>query len=190
MAPNGNVLVDTSWVGTGQMEVKTGADAPHFVAPVEITDVPLAATGATVRRGTEDILDLTSFDITIDIGPNAPDVIAPPSNPYAPDVFAGSVTIAMNITALRKDLLNVIDFIDETPLSLHVTFAQEGDEPQDFVSLFVPNFTLGSVDKSALSKAGGPRTVTMAVPAALVGIDSRGGAFDATMITIHTSTAA
>jgi hypothetical protein len=189
--PDGNVMVDTNWIGTGQMDTKTGADAPYFTDPDEITDEPLSATGATVSLNGEDMLDLTSADITIDIQANAPSVVAPPSNPYAPDVFAGSVLISMNLTALRKDVAAVADFIDETQMSLHMMFARDGDDPDsDFLSIFVPNFTLGSVDKSALSKQGGPRTITMAVPSALVGIDKRGGAFDPTMITIQSTASA
>jgi hypothetical protein len=189
--PNGNIMVDTAWTGTGRMETKTGADAPVFTNPTELTDEPLSATGATVSLGGEDMLDLTSADLTIDIQPNAPDVVAPPSNPYAPDVFTGSVLVSLNLTALRKDVAAVADFISEEQLSLHMMFARDGDDPDsDFLSIYVPNFTLGSVDKSALSKQGGPRTITMAVPTALVGIDKRGGAFDPTMITIQSTAAA
>ena len=42
---------------------------------------------------------------------------------------------------------------------------------------------------SALAKPGGPRTQTVSVPSALVGIDERGGAFDATMVKFQVSNA-
>jgi hypothetical protein len=51
----------------------------------------------------------------------------------------------------------------------------------------VPNFTLGGVDPSALSKQGGGRTQTISIPQALVGIDNTGTGYDATMIKFQTT---
>lgn len=187
MAPNGLFMVDTTWVGTGQFETLEGVEAPHFTAPDMTTGVPLAALEATVRKGDVDLVDLTAFDITIDITPSAPDVIAAR---YSPAVFTGSMAVSLNMTTLRKDLQDVADFIDEEPLSLHVLLVEPEGDPKDFVSIFVPNFTLGSVDKSALAKQGGGRTQAMTVPAALVGKDDRGGAYDATMVKFQVSNAA
>jgi hypothetical protein len=52
----------------------------------------------------------------------------------------------------------------------------------------VPDFTLGSVDPSAFTKQGGPRTESIAIPAGLVGVatDTANG-FDPTMISFQTS---
>jgi hypothetical protein len=187
MQPNGHVLLNTSWVGTGQFEVLATGSSPHFSAPTTATGVPLAVVEASVRLGTGDLLDLTSFDITVDNQAVAPDVIS--SSPYAPDVFSGSEMVTMNLTMLRKDLQAVSDFIDETPLSLHVLLQENETAPASFVSIYVPNFTLGSATKSALAKQGGPRTVTIAVPAALVGIDNTGAGYSATAVKIQVSNA-
>ena len=187
MQPNGLVLLDSSWVGTGQFEALVSGSSPHFSSPTTSTGVPLAVVEASVRMGTTDLLDLTSFDITVDTQAQSPDVIS--SNPYAPDIFHGSEMVTMNLSMLRKDLQAVSDFIDETPLSLHVLCQENEAAPASFFSLYVPNFTLGSVDKSALAKAGGPRTVTISVPAALVGIDNTGSGYDATAVKIQVSNA-
>jgi hypothetical protein len=88
----------------------------------------------------------------------------------------------MNLTALRKSLTYLSDFVAETVYSLHVLAVENESEPKDFLSIYVPNFTLGGDTRSALSKAGGPMTETIAIPAALVGKDTTGGAFDPTMI--------
>lgn len=186
MQPNGIMMVDTTWVGSGVFETKSAGEAPHFTSPVVTTSHAMSALEASVRFGSTDALDLTAFDLTIDITPSAPDVIA---SKVAPAVFTGSMQVSLNLTSLRSDLLDVADFLDETQLSLHVLCVEPETEPKDFVSLHVPNFTLGGVDKSALAKQGGGRTQSMAVPAALVGKDERGGAFDATMIKIQTSNA-
>ncbi|RUU29764.1 phage tail tube protein [Mesorhizobium sp. M6A.T.Ce.TU.016.01.1.1] len=187
MAPNGLLTLDTSWVGTGQFEALASGSSPMFTSPVTSTGVPLAVVEAKLRLGTTDLLDLTSFDITVDIQPSAPDVIS--SSPYAPDVFNGSEMVTMNLSILRKDLLSVADFIDETPLSLHVLAEENESAPKDFFSLFVGNFTLGSVDKSALAKAGGPRTQSISVPPALVGVDATGAGHDASQVKLQISNA-
>jgi hypothetical protein len=184
MAPNGLVTVTPTWVGNGQFTTVTGASAPSFTSPTVPTGVPLAVVDAALALNGTDFVDLTAFDITMDITPNAPDVAA---SRYAPDVFTGQMAVSMSISALRADLQRVADFSAETVCSLQMFCVENEAEPKDFFSLYVPNFTLGSVDKSALSKAGGPRTQTMAVPTALVGIDNTGGAFDSTMVKIIVS---
>jgi hypothetical protein len=186
MQPNGIFMIEPSWVGTGQFQTVTGASAPFFTTPTTPTGTPLAALEATVRYGSTDLLDLTAFDMTIDITPSSPDVVAAR---YSPAVFTGSMAVSMNLTTLRPDLLDVANYLNETQLSLHVLLVEPESEPKDFISIYVPNFTLGSVDKSALAKAGGGRTQTLAVPAALVGKDERGGAYDATMVKVQVSNA-
>jgi len=185
MSPDGIITIETTWTGTGQMEPKTGVDAPHFTSPTLTTTEVLSVTDATVRFGASDLVDLSAFEITIAIDLTPPPVIANVS----PDVMAGSVMVSGSITTLRQDLLDVTDFINETQLSLHVLAAEPDAAPEDFISLFVPNFTLGGVDKSALSKSGGARTQKLDIPKELVGVDERGGAYDSTMIKFQRSNA-
>lgn len=187
MQPNGLIQIGTSWAGTGQFEAKPTGTSPHFTSPTTSTGDPLAVLEATVRLGSGDLLDLTSFDITINNQAMSPDVIS--SSPYAPDVFTGSEIVSMNLSMLRKDLLGVADFIAETPLTLHLLATENEAAPESFFSIFVPNFTYGTVDKSALAKAGGPRTESRSIPPDLIGIDNLGGAFDATQVKIQISNA-
>lgn len=180
MQPNSLMNLDTSWMGTGQGEVKASGSSPHFTTPTTPTGSPMCVVEATIRMGGIDLVDLTSFDITINNQAMAPDVIAPPTTPYAPAVFTGTELVTMNLTALRKDLVLMAGFLAETQYSLHILATENETEPKSFVSIFVPNFTLGTVNKSALTKQGGPRTQTIAISSDLVGIDNTGGAFDAT----------
>lgn len=184
---DGVLQTEINWTGSGRFETVSSGSAPLFTSPTEPSGLSLAAVEATLRVGTTDILDLTSFDITIDLQANAPVVTGP--SKYAPDVFLGTQMVSMNMTALRKDVLDVADFLAENQLSLSLYARENETAPEDFFSLFVPNFTYGGVDKSALSKQGGSRTVTRSVPNALIGIDSRGGAFDASQIKIQVSNA-
>lgn len=189
MQPNGQLTLDTSWVGTGRFDALATAASPHFTAPVTPTGDPLAVVEAVIRMGGVDIAELTSFDLSVDIQGMSPDTFGAGSA-YGVDVFTGSELVTLNLTMLRKDLLSVADFIDENPLSLHILAQENAAAPARFISFHIPNFSLGSVDKSALAKAGGPRTQTITVPPALVGIDNRGGAYDATQIKIQVSNAA
>lgn len=184
-APDSLVNWTLGVLGTGKFSTATGASAPSLTTPTQTTAVPMAATEMTLRLGSADVVDITAFDLSLDLQPSAPPVIGV----YAPDVFQGSLMVSMNLTFLRQDLLKVADFLAETQQSAHILITENEVEPKDFLSIYVPNFTLGSVDKSALAKAGGPRTQTVAVPAALVGVDDRGGAFDPTMIKFQVSNA-
>lgn len=187
MAPNGLLMADPGGIGTGQFAVKTTGTSPFFTTPTATTAVPMSVVDATIRLNGADLVSLTSLDLTVDIGPSAPDVFGSGSIKYAPDVFTGQMGVNMNLGMLRPDLAILSDFVAETVYSLHILAVENESEPKDFLSIYVPNFTLGGVDPSALSKQGGGRTQTISVPQALVGIDNTGTGFDATMIKFQTS---
>ncbi len=187
MAPDGNLDTEFSFTGTGEMEAVATGSAPHFTSPTDPTSNSLAASEAVLRLGSTDFLDLMAFDISFDLQPVAPAVIN--KTGISPDVFLGTFMPSLNITLLRKDLQPLADLDAETQLSLHLLAEENEAEPADFFSLVVPNFSLGGVAKSAMQKGGGARTVQLSVPAALIGKDERGGAFDATTVKIQVSNA-
>lgn len=187
MQPNGILTADPGGTGTGKFDALAAASSPLLTTPTESTASPFAVVDATIRIGSVDVVDLTSFDLTMDISPTAPDVFGSGAQKYSPDVFTGQMAVSLNFTALRKDLQFIQDFAAETVYSLHVLAVENESEPKDFFSIFVPNFTLGGVQKSALSKQGGGRTHTVSVPAALVGKDNAGVGYDPTMIKLQSS---
>jgi hypothetical protein len=138
---------------------------------------------ATIRFGGVDLVELTSFDLTMSIGPTAPATFGSGAQKFSPDVFSAPLQVSIHLTALRKDLARLADFIGETRCTLHILAVDNTAEPKDFLSIAVPNFTLGSVDPSAFTKQGGPRPQTISIPAALVGqaTDAANG-FDSAMI--------
>lgn len=184
---DGLLECEYGWTGTGALDVMEGASAPHFTDPIDPTNVSLAASEAVLRFGSGDEMDLTAFDLTMDLQPAAPSTVNPTG--LAPDVFLGTLQVSMNLTILRKDLQALADLEAETVLSLHLLASENETAPADFFSLVVPNFTIGSAAKSALTQAGGARTVTIGVPVALVGKDTRGGAYDLTTCKIQVSNA-
>lgn len=188
MAPDGNLDCEFGWTGTGAMQVMKDGTAPHFTSPTDPTSLTLVATDAVIRLGTDDLLDLTSFDFTMDLQPAAPNTIR--KDGLAPDVFLGTLQASMNMTMLLADLEMLAAFEEETQLSLHLVASENEVSPADFVALSISNFTLGSFAKSALTKASGARTATISIPPDLVGKDMRGGAFDQTTIKLQVSNAA
>jgi hypothetical protein len=189
MATDGIIMFDAGWWGTGQFTTLSGASAPLFTSPTENTATAMSVVDATIRLGSTDLVELSSFDLTFDISANAPSVFGSGAIKYSPDVFTGQMGINMNLTMLRKDLSYVANHINEDVLSLHILAVENEAEPKDFISFYVPNFTLGDVAKSALSKTGGGMTQTLQIPVALVGKDDTGGAYDATMLKIQVSNA-
>jgi hypothetical protein len=184
IAPGGLITSDIAFTGTGLFQTATGASAPTFTTPTESVGLPLSSVDAVLRYGSADFADLTSWDLTIEIGGVAPEVVG---SVISPDVFTGQMAVSMNFTTLRQDYARMIEFLNETPAAFHVVMAENDAEPKDFMSIYVPNLTLGGIDKSPLSREAGPRTQSITVPAGLIGKDTSGGAFDATMVKLQVS---
>lgn len=182
MAPDGMVGFDPAWVGTGAFAAASGAAV--LTSPTLITNPPMAAIDATLRLGGVDVADITSLDITLDNGAVAPKTVAAKT---APTVAPGLNQVSMNITLLTKDLSYMTGHLNETGYSLSLKCVDNMAEPKNFISINVPNFTLGGADISSPSTAGGVRTQTISVPAALIGHDSTGAGFDDTTMSIQIS---
>jgi hypothetical protein len=172
MTTDGLIKLDPGGIGTGQIQGLPTASSPYFTGPTAPTDAPFSVVDATIRLNGVDQVALTALDLMLDIQPSAPAAFGSGAIKYSPDVFTGPLKLSMNITALRSSLTLLQDFIAETVYSLNILAVDNMTEPKDFLSITVPNFTLGSVDPSAFSKQGGGRTQTIAIPNALVGIDT------------------
>ena len=184
MAPNGMLMATINWVGTGDITAEATGASPYFTTPSTPTGVPMSVKDATIRLGTTDLTDLTSLDITIENGAVAPQVVGAIKSPT---VLPGQNSVTMALGMLRTDLTNLSNFIGETQLSLHVLAVDTSVEPKNFLSINVPLFTLGSVDPEAPSTQGGALTESIAVPVALVGSDTTGSGYDATMCSLQIS---
>ncbi|WP_316214295.1 phage tail tube protein [Bradyrhizobium sp. SZCCHNR2032] len=184
MQPNGIIMFDASWVGTGKLDVNTASTAPILTAPTLTASIPLAALDSTLRLGGVDVADIVSWDMTIDNGAVAPAVIG---SKISPTVLPGLNQVSMNLQVLKKDMSYLQAFLGETGFSLSLLAAANTSEPKDFISINIPNFTLGSADDSARATDGGAATVTIPVPAALIGHDSTGAGYDDTTVSIQVS---
>ena len=182
MAPNGIITFEPSWIGTGAMTVESGS--PTLTSPVLTTSMPLAAVDAKLCLNGTYLADISSFDLTIDNGAVADKVIG--AN-VSPTVLPGQNTVSMNLKILQQDMSYITAFLNETGFSLSVLAAENTPEPKNFISFNIPYFTLGGADISPMSSAGGAKTVTISVPAALVGHDTTGTGYDDTMCSFQVS---
>lgn len=183
MAPNGMITVTFNGVGQN-METLDGSLSPYFGSFTQTSSLGMTAVEATILLNGVARVDLTAFDITIDLKADGVNTVG---SVITPDVFTNLANVTMNVTALRQDLSDTAKFLNETSLAIHILATENEAEPKDFFSLYVPYFTFGTSQKSQLG-ADGPRSLTLT---GLVGIDPTGDAngYDPTMVKFQTSAA-
>lgn len=181
MQPNGMATVNFGLVGQ-DMEVLDGASAPYFTNPTKSTTVGLTAVEAKIMLGSEQILDVSSIDMTLNLNAAGVPVVG---SVYTPDVFTNLASVELSITALKKDTVRALQFLNETELSLHLLFEENETGARDFVAFYIPNMTLATATKGELGQDNA-RTEQFTC---LVGVDERGGANDKTMVKLQTSAA-
>lgn len=181
LQPNGMTTLTFGMVGQN-MDVLDGAEAPYFTDPGKTTTIGLTAVEARIMLGDQDVMDVSSIDMTLTLNASGVPVVG--SN-LTPDVFTNSAQITLSVTALKKDVERARQYLDEDQLSLHLLFEENETGAADFCAFFIPNLTLASATKSELGQDNA-RTQTFTC---LVGVDERGGAHDLTMIKYQTSAA-
>lgn len=181
MQPNGMVIITFSLVGQ-DMDTKTGADSPYFASPVATVSIGMTAVEAMIRLGTQDVADVTAVDLTINLNASGMPVVGAV---LTPEVFTNQATVEGSITALKKDLSRVQNFLNEDQLSLHLLFTENEAEPKDFCSFFIGNLTLSGATDSEVGQDNG-RTQQLPM---LIGKDERGGAYSDSTVVYQTSAA-
>jgi len=181
MQPDGMFTITPYWTGTGAAQVEDTTSSPYFTTPAltSTTAIPMAAIDATLRIGSADEVAITAFNLSIDIGLNAPAVAA---SKISPDIFDGIMKVSGSVTCFRKDLTYFSSFLNESTLSLSVLAQVPGSSPADYLSLCVPYMTLSDAMKSDLKREGGARMQTLNFTDAVIGVDQRGGVYDPSMV--------
>lgn len=181
LQPNGMGILTFTVVGQ-DMETMEDSASPYFTSPTATTSIGMTAVEAVIRLGGEDVLDIDSMNISINLNAAGHPVVG---SDLTPDVFTNLAMVDGSITALKSDITRSQAFLDETQLSLHIMFTENEAEPKDFCSFYIGNLTLAGASKSDLG-ADGPRTQTLPI---MTGKDERGGAYDATTVKYQTSAA-
>lgn len=181
MQPNGMCILTFGLVGQ-DMEVMTGAEAPYFTNPTETVSIGLTAVEAKIRLGSDDVMDVSSIDLTLNLNAASVPVVG---SVLTPDVFTNLASVEGTITALKQDVTRSQQFLNEDELSLHLMFEEHETGAADFCSFFIGNMTLASATKGEIGQDNA-RTQSFTL---LVGVDERGGAYDRSMIVYQTSAA-
>lgn len=182
LQPNGMVAVSFGIVGADATANASGS-SPYFTSPTVTTALPMVGVDAKLYKGGVAVADLTSFEVTVALNAGGVPVIG---SYVTPSMFTNTMSVTGSISAVRKDLQNLSDFIAETQFSIGVTCVENESEPKDFFSIFLPSVKFADVNKNELG-ANGPRIETLPL---LVGIDpTRTSEHTATAIVFQTSAA-
>ncbi|KRA42094.1 phage tail tube protein [Devosia sp. Root635] len=181
LQPNGMAMLTFGIVGQ-DMDALDDSSAPYFTSPTKTTTIGLTAVEAKIMLGGVDVLDVSSIDMTLQLNASGVPVVG---SVLTPEVFTNSAQITLSVTALKKDIDRVQQYLNEDELSLHLLFEENETGAADFCAFYLPNITLASASKSELGQDNG-RTTTFT---ALVGVDERGSGHPLTMIGFQTSAA-
>jgi len=134
--PDQNIVVSITILGLDGQAVEAGA-APHFPSPIYTTTLPLIMSDGKIRINGVDYADLTAFQLTWNLGGQAPPVLGG----NAVDVFLANAIVSGSVTAMRNGALFFNAFRDETQLDIFV-YCEEAagvPNPKGFTSFFIGN---------------------------------------------------
>lgn len=170
--PDANIVVSITLLGLDG-EALDAADSPHFPDPVYTTTLPLIMADGKIRINGVDYADLTAFQLTWNLGGQAPSVLGR----NAVDVFLANAVVSGSITAMRNGALFFNAFRDETQLDIFV-FCEEAEavaDPKPFTSFYLGNAVFDGNDgpiggegplletipfRAGKDEAGGDRALT------------------------------
>lgn len=182
LQPNGMISVNFGIVGADGAANASGS-SPYFTSPSITTSLPMVGVDAKLYKGGVAVTDLTGLDLTIALNAGGVPVIG---SYVTPAMFTNTMAVTGTLSAVRKDLQNLTDFINETEFSIGIVCVENESEPKDFFNIHLPSVKFADVNKNELG-SNGPRIETLPL---LVGIDpTRASAYDATAVTFQTSAA-
>lgn len=179
--PNGMVTVEFGIVGAN-LNPLTGGASPFYTTPTLTVSVALVMADATLRFNGADVINLTSFDLSLD---NKASTLPVVGSLVTPDVFDNAAEVTGTISAVRQDFSNLSAFTGETELSFQALLVEPTSEPKNFVSVFIPRLKLTGTTAPFGQDGAMIETLPFTVGDKGAGITG----YDDTMITIQTSAA-
>lgn len=176
--PNGMATVEFGVVAANLIPLTT-ANSPYYTSPILTSSIGLVMTDAVIRFNGQDVTNLTSFDLSLDLKAASLPVIG--SN-ITPDVFDNSADVTGSLSGVRQDFSNLNNFTSETELQFEALFTEPTSEPKNFISFFIPRLKL----TGASSSFGADGAMIETLPFT-VGDKGPVTGFDDTMLAISTS---
>lgn len=140
--PTGIVNVTWNIVGLDQT-LYTAGNSPVLTNPTEAgTNRALAAVPGKLLIAGSPVAVATGFSLNVDLGLEAPAVIA---SDTSPDVFYGKAArVTGQISVFFESHTDITRFRNETEFQLHLVLEAPGTAPRDFVSIFLPRVKINS----------------------------------------------
>lgn len=176
--PDGMAIVEFGVVGMGQTTAASGS-SPTLTSPTLSSTVALTWLDASIKVGTADRTNLTSFEFMFDNGASTLPVIG---SSTSPDVFENNASISGSMAGTVQDFTDLDAFLAETEFEFHALLVEPESEPKDYISFFMPRLKRTSYD----TPQGGDGAM-IATAQFISGTKGTATGYDDTMISIVTS---
>lgn len=177
--PNGMVDVEFGIVGT-DVNVLTGGASPYYTTPTLTSVIGLVMSDATLRVGGADVVNLTTFDLMVDLKAKTEPVVG---SMISPDIFDNASDVTGTLSAIRKDMAYLTNFTAETEIQFQALLVDTASEPKNYISIFIPRVKL-----TGSTKAFGQDGPMISTHPFIVGAqDGSVAGLDNSMLTIVTS---
>lgn len=182
VTPDNMIAVRFRFSGRDVVPEPSGT-SPIFTDPVFTETPPLVLLDGYLRVNGSDRVDVTGFEISVDLGGEG---VAVTGSRLSPDVFLKNAEGGGSLSLVMNDLAEFESFKAEDSIELWIYASENEVNPSDFVSIFLGN----SAYRGDSSPFGNDNAVIETLPFEF-GADVRGTAlgYAKTMILISTSAA-
>lgn len=175
--------IEVSFTVIGQdAETTSGGASPFFVSPTVSTSELLTCVGGKIRVNGVDRVDLTSFELSIELNGATQPVVG---SVLTPDVFTNNAVVTGSFSAMKSDIVDSGLFLNETVFDVSILCTESSAPNAPFVSLYIGNCKATSSEGNI-----GDDNALIETLQLNVGKDTRTGQHQSTMVKLATSSPA
>jgi len=178
--PDGMAILEVGFVGMAQDTLNSAA-SPSLTSPTLSSTVALTWLDASIKVGSGDRTNLTSFEFMYDLSASTLPVIG---SSTSPDVFPNNAVVSGSMAATVQDFTDFDGFLNETEFEFHALLVEPESEPKDYIAFFLPRLKRTSYDTPQ-----GNDGAMIATSSFISGTKGTATGYDDTMISIVTSAA-
>lgn len=172
--------IEVAFTVIGQdAETTSGGASPFFVSPTVSTSELLTCVGGKIRVNGVDRVDLTSFELSVELSGATQPVVG---SVLTPDVFTNNAVVTGSFSAMKSDIVDSGLFLNETVFDVSILCAESSAPDAPFVSLYIGNCKATSSEGNI-----GDDNALIETLQLNVGKDTRTGQHQPTMVKIATS---
>lgn len=179
--PDAMALAEFGIVGADLAPLSSGS-SPTFSSPTLSGSIGLTWIDALIRIGGADRLNLTAFELMMDMSAKGLPVIG---SVVTPDVFENNLDVSGSFTTTVQDLIDFTNYATEIEFEFMALLVEPEAEPKDNISLFSARCKASGYDDQL--GQDGAKLVTIPF---MVGTKGAGvSGYDDTMVSLTTSAA-